>query len=195
MVVAGHDVEGETWCTSETSSGGHQAALTSFCAGPSMSNKRYITPAGMHKLRAELDHLWRVERPRVTNEVAAAAALGDRSENAEYIYGKRRLREIDKRLEFLAKRVEELIVVREPPERVDKVFFAAWVTLEDEDGQTVCYRIVGPDEFDATAGRISMDSPMGKALLGKQQGDEVVVDRPKGQASFTIVSVRYDENE
>src|SRR5258708_8958660 len=106
----------------------------------------YITPEGAKKLRAELDQLWTVERPRVTQEVADAAAQGDRSENAEYIYGKRRLREIDRRVRFLSKRLDDVTVVTEPPSDPSPVFFGAWVTLEDEDAEQVTYRIVGPDE-------------------------------------------------
>lgn len=154
----------------------------------------YITPAGFRKLRAEVDHLWRVERPRVTNEVAAAAALGDRSENAEYIYGKRRLREIDKRLQFLGKRLEALKVVQ-PTDPRGKAIFGAWITLEDEDGNESRYRLVGPDEWDADAGLISIDSPMGKALLGKEEGDEVLVRRPRGDAVFVIVAVEAGDGE
>jgi transcription elongation factor GreB len=127
----------------------------------------------------------------VAREVGEAAALGDRSENAEYIYGKRRLREIDSRLEFLNKRLEELRVI-EPEDHGDGVVrFGAWVRLEDEDGASVEYRIVGPDEFDVDAGRISMDSPVGQALLGKSCGDEVLVRRPKGETVFEITGVRY----
>jgi transcription elongation factor GreB len=158
---------------------------------PRPGSRPYITPEGARKLRAELEHLWSVERPRVTQEVADAAAHGDRSENAEYIYGKRRLREIDRRLRFLAKRLDVLQVV-EPAERKDgRVFFGAWVTLEDEEGGETEYRLVGPDEADANRGDISIDSPIGRALLGREEGDEVTVARPKGAAVFTIVGVRY----
>ena len=153
---------------------------------------RYITPAGERQLQEEFDQLWTVERPRVTREVADAAAQGDRSENAEYIYGKKRLREIDSRLEFLTKRLDELTVVV-PQDRGDgKVYFGAWVTLEDEEGNETRYQIVGPDEFDVATGRISMDSPVGRALLGKCEGDEVTVKRPKGEMVFELVEVRYE---
>jgi transcription elongation factor GreB len=152
---------------------------------------RYITPAGQLKLQEEFDRLWLEERPRVTREVSEAAAQGDRSENAEYIYGKKRLREIDSRLEFLTKRLDELKVVV-PQDRDDgKVYFGAWVKLEDAEGEEVEYQIVGPDEFDVETRRISMDSPMGRALLGKSEGDEVTVSRPKGDAAFEIIAVRY----
>jgi len=153
--------------------------------------KHYITPDGAKKLRAELDQLWSVERPRVTQEVADAAAQGDRSENAEYIYGKRRLREIDRRVRFLSKRLDDLTVVSEAPTDASRVFFGAWVTLEDEDGKQVTYRIVGPDESDADKGWISMEAPVAKALLGKRDGDDCTVRRPKGDITYTIVGIRY----
>ena len=153
--------------------------------------KFYITAEGLKKLRDELDYLWKVERPRVTHEVGTAAALGDRSENAEYIYGKRRLREIDKRLEFLAKRLDHLKLFTVPARDPDKVTFGAWVTLEDEDGRVVHYRLVGADEFDVSLGKISVASPVGMALLGKEEGDEVVVERPRGRTSFTIMAISY----
>ncbi len=153
----------------------------------------YITPEGYKRIKDELDQLWRVERPRVTAEVAAAAELGDRSENAEYIYGKKRLREIDKRMQFLAKRIERMHVVQPDASKdaAGKVAFGAWVVLEDEDGARLVYRIVGADESDADAGHISMDSPVGRALMGKEVDDEVVVQRPRGPASFTILSIHH----
>jgi transcription elongation factor GreB len=153
--------------------------------------KSYITPDGANKLRAELEQLWTVERPRVTQEVADAAAQGDRSENAEYIYGKRRLREIDRRVRYLSKRLDVLTVVNEAPSDASRVFFGAWVSLEDEEGEQVTYRIVGPDESNAERGWISMEAPVAKALLGKRDGDDVLVRRPKGDITFTIVGVRY----
>lgn len=152
----------------------------------------YITPAGAKRLRDELTALWTVERPRITQEVSDAAAQGDRSENAEYQYGKRRLREIDRRVRFLTKRLEELVVVKDPPSDPERVFFGAYVEIEDEDGETTLYRIVGPDEFDSDRGWISLDAPVARALLGKRLGDEVTVVRPKGAATFTITQVRYD---
>jgi transcription elongation factor GreB len=154
--------------------------------------KHYITPEGAKKLRAELDQLWTVERPRVTNEVADAAAQGDRSENAEYIYGKRRLREIDRRVRFLSKRLDDVVVVNEPPSDPQRVFFGAHVTVEDEDGGAVTYRIVGPDESDADKKWISMEAPVAKALMGKRLGDEVTVRRPKGDITLTIAKIRYE---
>jgi transcription elongation factor GreB len=152
---------------------------------------RYITPDGYKKLAAELERLWKVERPRVTKQVADAAALGDRSENAEYIYGKKRLREIDGRVHFLSKRLDELTVVTEAPEQTSKVFFGAWVALEDEAGESLEFRVVGPDEFDPAQRFISMESPMARAVLGKREGDEAVVVRPKGTGTFTIVRIWY----
>lgn len=160
---------------------------------PRPKSSGYITAEGAKKLRAELDHLWTVERPRVTQEVADAAAQGDRSENAEYIYGKRRLREIDRRLRFLGKRLDEITVVGEAPTDRSRVFFGAWVTVEDEEGQTARYRIVGADEIDTDGGLISIDSPVARALLGKREGDEVLVRRPKGDATMTIVEVAYGD--
>ena len=152
----------------------------------------FITPEGYAKLKAEIDHLWREERPRVTAEVEAAAALGDRSENAEYIYGKKRLREIDRRLGFLSGRLEKVQVMQPAKVGPAKVVgFGAWVTVEDEDGTRTSYRIVGPDEPDPDRGLISVDSPMGRALMGKQIDDEVEVRRPRGDAYFTIVAVSY----
>jgi transcription elongation factor GreB len=153
----------------------------------------YITPEGHQKVREELEWLWKTERPRVTHEVEVAAAHGDRSENAEYKYGKRRLREIDKRLRFLSKRLENMKVVPLELQRRSegKVAFGAWVVVEDEDGQEGCYRIVGPDEFDPDAGLISVQSPMARALMGKEEGDEVEVRRPRGDALFTIVEIAY----
>ena len=154
---------------------------------------RYITAEGFRRLERELEALWRVERPRVTREVAAAAALGDRSENAEYLYGKRRLREIDRRIRFLSKRLDELRVVEPDPARAGRAYFGARVTVEDDEGKRASYRIVGPDESDPGAGRISLESPLGRALLGREEGDEVVVERPRGRVTLAVLSVRYDE--
>ncbi len=150
----------------------------------------YITREGFERIRSEAEQLWTVERPRVTQEVADAAALGDRSENAEYIYGKKRLREIDARMRYLGKRLEALVVV-DPASADGSVRFGARVELEAEDGSVVRYRIVGPDEFDISKGDISMDAPVAQALLGKHEGDDVVVKRPKGPAEYVILSIRY----
>jgi transcription elongation factor GreB len=158
---------------------------------PQPKRSSHITPEGAKKLRAELDQLWTVERPRVTQEVADAAAQGDRSENAEYIYGKRRLREIDRRVRFLSKRLEEITVVSEPPTDPARAFFGAWVTVEDEDGAEKTYRIVGADESDLEQGAISIDSPVARALLGKRRGEEVTVRVPRGDVVYSIVAVSY----
>ncbi len=157
-----------------------------------MSKSLYITAEGAARLRAELDFLWRVKRPKVTRAVSEAAAQGDRSENAEYIYGKKQLREIDWRVRFLRKRLDELAVVSRQPDDVDKVFFGAWVVIEDEAGEERTLRIVGPDEFDPKRGWISVDSPMARALLGKSLDDEVSVQLPKGEAQVVIVDVSYE---
>ncbi len=151
--------------------------------------KTYITPEGARRLREEFDRLWRVERPRVTREVQAAAAHGDRSENAEYIYGKRRLREIDARLRHLSERLESVTVFEPAETATDRVFFGTWVTLAGEQGDRQRFRLVGRDESDVAAGRISIESPLGRALLGRQEGDLVTVERPKGPVTFTIVAI------
>ncbi len=153
--------------------------------------KSYITQEGVDKLRAELEQLWKIERPKVTQEVADAAAQGDRSENAEYIYGKKRLREIDSRLRFLSKRMDSLTVVRNTPDQQGKIYFGAWVTLEEEDGNRRELRLVGPDESEPGAGLVSIESPMGRALVGRQEGDEVTLRRPRGDAVLVVVAIRY----
>ncbi|MGC9456883.1 MAG: transcription elongation factor GreB [Halothiobacillaceae bacterium] len=156
-----------------------------------MKASRYITPEGYARLTEELENLWRRERPRVVQAVSEAAALGDRSENAEYIYGKKQLREIDRRVRFLRKRLDGMVVVREQPSDTERVFFGAWVTLEDSDGKEQTLRIVGPDEFNPQAGWISVDSPMARALLGRTIGDEIRVRLPEGIAHHEIVAVNY----
>jgi transcription elongation factor GreB len=158
---------------------------------PQVPGSQFITPEGLARLRGELDVLWRTERPRVTQAVQEAAAQGDRSENAEYIYGKRRLREIDARVRFLRKRLDGMTVVDQPPGDVTRVFFGAWVSLERDDGVEVRYRIVGPDETDAARSYISMDSPLGRALLGKPLDAQVSVQLPSGSTTFSIVAVEY----
>jgi transcription elongation factor GreB len=154
---------------------------------------KYVTPAGARRLREELEHLWRVERPAVTQAVAEAAAQGDRSENAEYIYGKRRLRQIDRRVRFLRKRLDGMMVVDQPPADRSRVFFGAWVELEDESGRPRRHRIVGPDEFDMAPGYVSMDAPLGRALLGRRLDDEVTVDLPTGRQTFVITAIDYEQ--
>jgi transcription elongation factor GreB len=156
--------------------------------------KVYITRAGAEKLMAELRNLLTVERPKVTQEVSVAAAMGDRSENAEYIYGKRRLREIDRRLRFLQRRLDQATIV-DPSAQTDRsrVYFGATVDLLNEDDESkVRYQLVGPDETDLRSGKISVDSPVGKALLGKREGDLVTVVRPMGEVDFLLTHIGYD---
>jgi transcription elongation factor GreB len=155
---------------------------------------RYITPEGFRRLATEHDRIWSVDRPRIVAEVEAAAALGDRSENAEYIYGKRKLRELDRRLRFLSERLDSLTVMDPRPDPRGRAFFGAWVTVEDGDGQERTYRLVGPDEFDAAAGLISVDAPLGRALLGRREGDEVVVERPAGSVELVVLRVEWSRS-
>jgi transcription elongation factor GreB len=159
---------------------------------PTRPGSQFITPAGAARLRAELDELWRVERPRVTLAVAEAAAQGDRSENAEYTYGKRRLREIDRRVRFLRQRLDGMVVVDQPPSDRRRVFFGAWVTLEDESGARRRHRVVGPDEFDQHADYISMDAPLGRALLRRALDDEIEVALPGGVRRYVIAAIDYE---
>ena len=156
------------------------------------AGSKYITRRGEQRLRHELDQLWREERPKVTLAVQAAAAQGDRSENAEYTYGKRRLREIDRRVRFLRRRLEGMVVVEQAPADPRRVFFGAWVMLEAEDGARTRYRIVGPDEFDMVPGYISMDSPLGRALLTRRLDEEVRVEAPGGGRLYLIVAIEYE---
>ncbi|HVP67895.1 MAG TPA: transcription elongation factor GreB [Anaeromyxobacteraceae bacterium] len=156
---------------------------------------RYITPEGFRRIAREHERIWSELRPRIVAEVEAAAALGDRSENAEYIYGKKRLRELDRRLRELSERMDSLTVVDPHPHPSGRAYFGAWVTVEHEDGSERSYRLVGPDEFDAAAGLISVDAPLGRALLGKKHGDVVVVQRPAGAAELTVVEVGWSPPE
>jgi transcription elongation factor GreB len=158
---------------------------------PQPKGSAYITPEGASRLREELDHLWRVKRPQVTQSVSEAAAQGDRSENAEYIYGKKQLREIDRRIRFLQKRLDALVIVDRAPTDTARIYFGAWVRLETDHGETVEYRIVGPDEFDLEKGLISIDSPLARALLKKTTDDEIILALPRGQALYTVLEVRY----
>ncbi len=158
-----------------------------------MTSKVYITPAGARQLRDELTHIWKVKRPDVTRKVAAAAALGDRSENADYIYGKKHLREIDKRIRYLTKRLDNLEIVERKPDDLEKVFFGAWIKLEDEDGNIKQLRIVGADEFDLSRGWISLNSPVARGLLGKRKGDATVITSPEGPKEMTILDVSYED--
>lgn len=155
------------------------------------SEKNYLTPAGLARLQAEYHELHSVERPRIVETVAWAASNGDRSENADYIYGKRRLREIDSRLRFLLKKIESAEVVDPAQIRSDKVLFGARVHLEREDGSECCYQIVGESESDPKNYRISWKSPLAKALLGKRAGDEVLFRKPSGEEIFVVLRVEY----
>lgn len=158
---------------------------------PRPKGSAYITPDGAQRLRDELDHLWRVKRPVVTQAVSEAAAQGDRSENAEYIYGKKLLREIDARIRFLQKRLDEIEVVDRAPADTSRVFFGAWVRVEDENGKEAVYRIVGSDEFDTAKGWISVDSPLARALLKKTVDDEVAVELPTGRKTYVLLEIGY----
>ena len=151
----------------------------------------YLTPDGAKKLSAELDQLLRVERVKVVQEVAEAAAQGDRSENAEYIYSKKRLREIDRRIRFLTKRLESAVVVRQGEVAQSEVRFGALVEVVDENGKKASYHVVGPDEADPSAGRISFQSPLGRSLLKRKVGDVVVVHRPAGELELEILAISY----
>lgn len=155
------------------------------------SPKRPITPEGHKRFEDELQRLWHDERPRIVQGVADAAAEGDRSENAEYIYGKKRLREIDRRVRYLSKLLDEVTVIDPKDNASDDIQFGATVTLEDEDGKTRRYTIVGVDEVDAKNGRISMKSPMGNAMVGKRVGDDIIVQRPAGELELTIIDLAY----
>ncbi len=157
-----------------------------------MAKKVYITPEGARVLRDELTFIWKTKRPEVTQKVAAAAALGDRSENADYIYGKRHLREIDKRIRYLTKQLDNLEIVDRKPDDLNKIYFGAWIKLEDENGDPSQIRIVGADEFDMKKGWISLESPMAKSLLGKCKGDDVLIRRPIGDSEMFIVDVQYE---
>ena len=160
---------------------------------PAPQSSKYITPEGAATLREELEFLWRRKRPEVTRAVAEAAAQGDRSENAEYIYGKKQLGEIDRRVRYLRKRLEGIHVVDQVPSDTSKVFFGAWFELRDPQDRVQSFRLVGPDEFDRDPAYISIDSPVARALLKKAVDDEVEVQGPDGPRHLEIVSIRYEE--
>ena len=153
-----------------------------------MGQTNLITAAGMRRIEQEFNQLWKVERPRVVQGVADAAAEGDRSENAEYIYGKKRLREIDRQLKHLGTRLK-LLKVSSLPVNPKQVTFGCWVTYEDEEGNERCYQLVGPDEFDVSEGKISIDSPVGQALMHKRVDDEVTIKKPSGTITATIIAI------
>jgi len=155
-----------------------------------------ISREGYQRLKLELDELWRVERPEVTKKVSWAASLGDRSENADYQYNKKRLREIDRRVRYLTKRIESVKIVDYSPEQEGLVFFGAWVEIENDDGETKRFRIVGGDEiYFGIKDYISIDSPMARALLKKSIDDEVLVNTPQGQALWYVVAIDYEKSE
>lgn len=158
---------------------------------PRKTSSPYITAAGLEELQQELKDLWS-KRADVVKALSAAATEGDRSENAEYIYRKKQLREIDGRIRYLQKRIPDLKPVDTAPSDPDRVFFGAWVTLEDDEGEETIYRIVGPDEFDPKRNWISLDSPMARALMKKTVDDDVTVQTPKGEQHFIIVDVDYE---
>ncbi|MFY8273804.1 transcription elongation factor GreB [Pseudoalteromonas sp. SSDWG2] len=156
---------------------------------------KLITRKGYQQLQSELDHLWRTERPEVTKKVAWAASLGDRSENADYQYNKKRLREIDRRVRYLQKRLDELRIVDYSPEQEGKVFFGAFVEVEDENGETLNFQIVGPDEIYDNKGVVSIDAPMARALLKKEVDDEAWVSTPSGRKVWYINRISYNVGE
>lgn len=157
-----------------------------------VGTKNYMTPAGYAKLDAEFNQLWKIERPKLVETISWAASNGDRSENGDYIYGKKRLREVDRRIRFLSKRLEHAEVV-DPATRedTDQVFFGATVTVADAEGAESTYAIVGLDEADAGRGRIAWISPMARALLKAREGDTVNVHTPEGRREIEIIDVRY----
>jgi|SRR5690554_1016075 len=154
---------------------------------------KLITSRGYAELNNELDHLWRVERPETTRVVTWAASLGDRSENADYQYNKKKLREIDRRVRYLRKRLEEVQVVEYNPQQEGKVFFGAYVSLSDEDGEKLHFQIVGPDEIYNKKAVISIDSPMARACLKKEVDDEVVVRTPTGNKTWFVDAITYQK--
>lgn len=156
---------------------------------PPARSSPYITRAGHTLMQQELTHLWKVKRPEVTRKVSEAAAQGDRSENAEYIYGKRQLREIDARIQFLSKRLDELEVIERAPATTDRVYFGACVTVEDVAGQIQILRIVGADEVGRESGFISIDAPLARALIGKQVGDEVTITEQQATRAPRVLEV------
>lgn len=159
---------------------------------PQAASTAIITGEGHRTLKAELDHLWRTLRPEVVKALSAAAAEGDRSENAEYIYRKKQLGEIDRRVRYLTQRLQKLKIAPSAPTDTGAVFFGAWFEVEDEDGESHIYRIVGPDETNAPSGWISIDSPFARAALKKRVDDEFDAELPAGRKRFVITRVRYD---
>ena len=162
---------------------------------PAAASTAIITADGHRRLKAELDHLWRELRPDVVRALSAAAAEGDRSENAEYIYRKKQLGEIDRRVRYLTRRLETLKIVDSKPADLAAIYFGAWFEIEDDDGATQRLRIVGPDETDAALGWISIDSPLARAVLKKRIDDEFEAELPGGRRRFVVVAVAYDGSD
>lgn len=159
---------------------------------PSEKSSPYITAEGQARLKAEFEQLWRLRRPEVVRALSAAAAEGDRSENAEYQYRKKELREIDSRLKYLTTRLAEVKIVEPNPRQTDRAYFGAWLELADEEGEPRRYRIVGADETDSGKGWISVDSPVARALLGKAVGELVKIRLPAGEVEYELLAVRYE---
>jgi len=158
---------------------------------PPERSSPYITRGGADSLKSQLSALWQLRRTDVVPALSAAAAEGDRSENAEYIYRKKQLAEIDRKIRYISRRLEVIQIVDRPPAQRDRVFFGAWVEVEDEEGKYHEYRIVGADETDAARGMISVDSPLARALLGRKPGDCVTVELPERTAEYELVGVHY----
>lgn len=166
-------------------------ALMGHYRPPRPKGSPYITAEGAQALRDELQYLWHDERPKVTSDVSEAAKLGDRSENGDYIYGKKRLREIDRRITYLTKRLDQLVVVDQVPDDETRVYFAAYVTVEDDEGVDETYRIVGVDEADPNSQNISVDSPLARALIGKYLDDVVTITTPTKTTEYEIIAIEY----
>ncbi len=160
---------------------------------PAPPSSPHVTEPGYWRLKAELRELWSQRRPEVVTALTAAAAEGDRSENAEYTYRKKQLAEIDRRVRYLTKRLDSAVIVREAPSDPSAIYFGAWVVLDDSDIGSVQYRIVGADETDAARGWISIDSPLARALLKKRSGDDVCIESPAGRRSLSVTHVYYHE--
>lgn len=160
---------------------------------PQPKSSPYITANGALRLREELEQLWKIERPQVTAAVHEAAKNGDRSENGDYIYGKRRLREIDRRVRYLRKRLDELNVIDREPEDKTRIFFGAWITVEDEGGEEKTWRIVGADEIDSARGYISIDSPVARKVIGKSLDDEIEIAIGETRKRYIITAIHYGE--
>lgn len=162
---------------------------------PRARSSPYITAEGHARLTAELKDLWKIQRPALTARIQAAAANGDRSENGDYIYGRKAQREMDARIRYLSKRLDEVEVVDRMPRDQSKVYFGAWVSLEDEAGKTIKVRLVGADEIDTALGWISVDSPLARAALGKTVEDEISLQTPSGDQLYWITAIRYAATE